>query len=136
MSLGFIHCALYAVLGIAAYIDHCTYRIPNEIILILVALAGIHVLMGEGIHPFSSLCLSIFLSFLAPITSCILRRPIDFGWGDVKLMGACALFIPIDHIGGFVMGVGLFSLFYRLVFQKNPIPFAPAIAASFFIATT
>lgn len=132
----FVYPALYIVLAIVAYIDHCTYRIPNAAILMILVLAIITTLIGECIYPFSSIGLSIFLSLLPRVSSFLFRRPISFGWGDVKLMGACALFISMDDMGRFLMGVGLFSLLYPWVFRKNPIPFAPAIGAAFFMVTT
>jgi Flp pilus assembly protein protease CpaA len=126
-----IHTILYLVLAVVAYIDQRTYRIPNMAIVTIVVLAGVNAVIGELIYPVSALFLSIVLSILPIIMGYILGRAVHFGWGDIKLMGGCALFIPPDDVGKFIMGIGLLSILHRWVFRKIPIPFAPAIATSF-----
>ena len=131
-----IQAILYLVLAGVAYIDQRTYRIPNIAIVTIVILAVAHATIGAEIYPVSALFLFLALSFLPIMMGCILGRAVYFGGGDIKLMGVCALFIPPDDVGKFVIGIGLLSILHRWVFRKNPIPFAPAIATAFFIIKT
>jgi Flp pilus assembly protein protease CpaA len=136
MSSDLVRLTLYLVLAVVAYIDQRTYRIPNGAIVSIVALAVVNVINGGAVHLISALGLASALSFLPLILGYILGRAVYFGAGDVKLMGACALFIDPEDLGNFVMGIGLLSILHRLIFRKTPIPFAPAIAASFMLMTT
>lgn len=132
----FIQAILYLVLAVVAYIDQRTYRIPNIAIVTIVVLAGVNATIGAPIHPVSALCLLLVLSLLPIIMGYILGRAVYFGGGDIKLMGACALFIPPDDVGKFVVAIGLLSILHHFVFRKTPIPFAPAIATAFMLIKT
>ena len=132
----FIQAILYLVLAVVAYIDQRTYRIPNIAIVTIVVLAGVNATIGAPIHPVSALCLLLVLSLLPIIMGYILGRAVYFGGGDIKLMGACAVFIPPDDVGKFVVAIGLLSILHHFVFRKTPIPFAPAIATAFMLIKT
>jgi prepilin signal peptidase PulO-like enzyme (type II secretory pathway) len=65
-----------------------------------------------------------------------LGRMILLGWGDIKLMGVCALVLPLEYLGVFCILTGLFGLLYRWIFAPNTlIPFAPSIGLAFFAVT-
>lgn len=127
---------LYLVLAVAACIDHYTYRIPNMAIVTIVILAVVHASIGGCIYPVSALFLSVVLSLLPIVMGYVLGRPVYFGGGDIKLMSACALFIPPDDVGKFVVAIGLLSILHHCVFRKTPIPFAPAISTAFVLIKT
>jgi Flp pilus assembly protein protease CpaA len=131
-----IQAILYLVLAVVAYMDQRTYVIPNSAIMTIVALAIVYATMGGDIYPLSALFLFFVLSFLPIILGYILKRAVYFGGGDIKLISACALFIPPDDVGIFLMGIGFLSILHRALFRKTPIPFAPAIATAFVLIKT
>ena len=131
-----IQAILYLVLAVVAYIDQRTYRIPNIAIMTIVVLAGVNATIGASIYPVSALFLLLVLSLLPIMMGYILGRAVYFGGGDIKLMGACALFIPPDDVGKFVVAIGLLSILHHFIFRKTPIPFAPAIATAFMLIKT
>jgi len=69
------------------------------------------------------------------VLSLLFQRSFLFGWGDIKLMGACSLFLNPEKLGLFVLFSGIFGILYTIIFQKNTIPFAPCISLAFFLIT-
>ncbi len=122
---------LYVILGIVGYMDHCHYRIPNASLVMILTYACIVGLCGQDIYPLSALLLTLLVSGIPAVMTLLLHRPIFFGWGDVKLMGVCGLFLPPEHLGFFLILSGLFAIVHRWIFRKDLIPFAPAIALAF-----
>ena len=131
-----IQIILYLVLAVVAYIDQRTYVIPNRAIVTIVVLAIVYATMGGSIYPVSALFLFFVLCFLPMILGYIVGRAVCFGGGDIKLISACALWISPDDVGAFAMAIGLLGILHQILYRKNPIPFAPAIATAFVLIQT
>lgn len=136
---------LYIVLLMAAVVDHKTYRIPNICVLSMVLYGGIMAVGGKAdlflpchtpaLYPFSALLLILCMGWIPRFLGKWLKRSLPLGGGDVKLMGACGLFLSMEQVGYFLILTGVFGLLHRLIFKKDPIPLAPALGLAFFFTT-
>lgn len=121
---------LYVLLGIISLIDLWSYRIPDVLIL---GLLGYWMISSYHLDRIFSLLLMLGLVISIKQIMEKWKGYSLLGWGDVKLMACCALFLPPYQVGYFLIASGLcgisLGLLLRLFFGPCPIPFAPAIFA-------
>lgn len=101
-----------------------TYCIPNLLILGL--------LLYRFTLPFSkeniigAIFVGIFIIIIKKSMEMYLKKDV-LGWGDVKLIGCCVLFLSFDQIGVFLIFIGILAIVIGIVFRLKIIPLAPAI---------
>ncbi len=142
---------LIGVLSVVSWVDIRTRRIPNTFIIALMVLRVGFLVASEmgvlyqplwGAEAFLvgilvAVGVMAFLMVSAWCSGKIWRRE-SLGMGDVKLIGACCLFL--DFEGACVMLVGaallgcLFAVGFLLVKKDSTFPFAPAISLGCCIA--
>lgn len=133
MRLSFLISALlliYPILGIIAWIDWRSYCIPD---------VGVLAIVGVGLlqkNPPLGQALGIFLLLvtLQKGTRWYFGRMDVLGWGDIKLMSACSLLLPLEELGFFLMATGGLGLLTGLLLCARMVPLGPAIAGGFFMA--
>jgi prepilin peptidase CpaA len=92
------------ILTLAAFSDLCTYRIPNVLPALLAATALV-MLASHGGRP-AWLAAGASLLFIAAVTLFAYAWA-ALGGGDVKLLLAIALWIPIDRLAQFLLALAL-----------------------------
>lgn len=139
-----------AIMAFAGATDLLTMRIPNRISIALVALFFLLApLMGL---PASTIMMHIAAGLLVLAAAFVLFAVGGFGGGDAKLLAAGALWIGLDGLVAYLVGVTIFggllalailiyrkhpfdayaipAWAYRLHLPKSGIPYGIAIAAS------
>ncbi|QIK69261.1 prepilin peptidase [Erysipelothrix sp. HDW6C] len=118
-----------STLIIVSGIDWFTLIINNRFIVLIASLAIVRIVLGY-IHLYSALIGSILIAFPLAL---IAKLTHGVGWGDVKLMAVCGLYlgpttIAISFILSSLLG-GLYALKMILCHQntREPIPFAPLL---------
>jgi Flp pilus assembly protein protease CpaA len=53
------------------------------------------------------------------------------GWGDIKLLTLCLVFVPLNSIPALLCVSGSFGIILALLFRSKEFPFAPAIIIGF-----
>jgi prepilin peptidase CpaA len=129
-----------AVLFYAAVTDLRQYRIPNELVLLLIALFAIHaVLAGRLVELGWNLALAAIV--FAALVFFYSRRWV--GGGDVKILTVAFLWIGVDCALPFAILLFLFAMLHAIVAKlgwvgsqegersnERRIAFAPAVAAA------
>jgi len=127
------------LLATAAYIDSKTQRIPNQLNLSLLVCGLLSCFIMHQVTPLSHLiglfCVSV------PMLGIALLFPGAFGMGDVKLMGACGLFLGWERIlvaaliGIIIGGVqGVYYLLFKKKGRKERFAFGPALCIGIVVA--
>ena len=95
-----------ALLLLAAVSDVRSFRIPNAISLLVAAGA---LLLAFPASPGEALSRAASLGLVGVITGALWLRGL-LGGGDLKLLAACALWIPLGQLPAFAMAFGLASV--------------------------
>ena len=102
-----------ALLVVASCFDVLRLRIPNIIPLGLIVLFALQLLVGPGVHaPLDHLlAMTLTLLILLPVFALDM-----LGGGDIKLLGAVALWLGMHKLGALLILVGIvggiFALFW------------------------
>lgn len=130
--------SLFIILLMASLIDYKTLMIPNEIVLLGLALG----LVTVWINPMVSLQESL-IGFLAlgvgmALISFVSKE--NIGYGDAKLISIIGLLLgwKIGLVTAFIAFafsalVGLFLLTFKIKGRKEMLPFAPFLLISFVV---
>lgn len=130
---------LLAVLWPVAYIDFCSYRIPNEFVLLglvsRVALIPAELLIDTDYAKFSLISGAIAaVAMLLAAVLCATLAKGSIGFGDMKLFVVIGLFLEMEGSWGAMFLALILSLVISvtlMVFKKikrnDSIPFGPAI---------
>lgn len=122
---------LYSCLGIIALIDQESYWIPDQLVVLLIALGLLCRCMDDGLT---------YISFLGPIISFSSLEILRFlsrgglGSGDSKLAGAISLFFPWSYVPIFLETAFLSGAICGALLlcnsrqRKQALPFAPFLA--------
>lgn len=142
-------CLMFAVM----LSDTQRYRIPNGIVLALLALYPVAVYVAHGLPDWKTACLVCLITFAVGI---VLILPF-MGAGDVKLLTACSLYVNKGGMLDFIVlvailgGIGSLLLLAlraitpfvfmklrlsaesipRVLSHKEPVPYGVAIAGAF-----
>ena len=136
------------ILAAVAMIDWKTRRIPNALVLALVALRLfllVAALMSENTPAFESLVASLTTSLIFTAGTLAAKAVADrraccetLGLGDVKLIAAACLFLTFDQalLALFIASIAALVLaaYFRVRHQDNTFPFGPALSLGFVIA--
>ncbi|WP_251197470.1 prepilin peptidase [Anaerotardibacter muris] len=135
------------ILIAVAFIDWQTRRIPNVLVLGLIALRLVMLGIGlftEGVYALHLFGRSILVS-LAFTTGVLVARALAgrfthtdaLGLGDVKLIAACCLFLSFDQALAALFVASFAALilaaYFRICRQDNTFPFGPALSLGFLI---
>jgi len=92
------------VLGVAAYFDFRSHRIPNRVVLVgLLAAVALNSILAAGIGGWSSLAgLGLGLALMLPFY--VVRA---LGAGDVKLIAVVGAFLGPLHLLGALLAIGV-----------------------------
>ena len=86
------------------------------------------------LHLKTALTWGIGFICLKLILEKFLKRPV-LGWGDIKLVMVMGLWMPLEMSSSFLLSIGLlgtgFGLIYKVFWQKDFFPFAPALILGF-----
>ena len=119
---------VFAILVLIAFIDYHRHIIPNFFLLIL-AIYG-------WIFGYRHLESSITLCVMMLALKILMERKMGkkcLGWGDVKLITVCGLFLEMVQIGPFLTFAGLIGIITSCIQRGTFIPFAPSIGLSFLL---
>lgn len=133
---------IMVVLGVIAWTDVRTRKIPNRLIGALLIIRGVIFLLdvigGALPHALSSLAVSLVMSVVVTALLIALKALLDrlthkesLGWGDVKLIAVGCLFLTVEgsmsalfvaSIAGLILALG-----FRLFAHDRTFPFGPAL---------
>lgn len=134
------------------FIDLKYFKLPNHLILIVAIIGACHIvfpylvaddwyitdlasLLALAERFFSAFIYALLAYLLGGITSLAMGRS-SLGFGDVKLFGACGLWLDFSLLPFFMIFAGLFGILFGVVWQKlsgqKLFPFGPAIIMSFY----
>ena len=119
----------YILLVFIALIDLCSFYIPDTLVL---GIVGYGIIQPDP-HWESVVVLCALLFTLKKGAQLYLKREGVIGWGDIKLISACGLFLSYEQLGFFILSIGLLGSMSGLIFRLPIIPFAPCILGGFFI---
>lgn len=123
------------ILYLLARIDLETFRLPDRLMVLLFAALSLHALTmsDPGQRFIAALVLGVLFLVFGHVMSRVLKRP-AFGAGDVKLIAAGALVIPIEYSADWLL-VSAISALLWVLFRRMwrgrtelKIPFGPFIA--------
>jgi prepilin peptidase CpaA len=114
LSLGDMLAALYCLLFVACAItDFVWLRIPNLLVLSLVVLfLACPAVTGVPVNWVWHIVPAVLVLFC----SALLFRAGKMGGGDVKLLAAAALWVGVDGMPTFLIGLGVAGFFVALLF--------------------
>jgi Flp pilus assembly protein protease CpaA len=110
--------------------DFFTYRIPD---FLIVSLCAYGFLENRPLHLICACFMVLLLSALRTLGK-TMRGYVMLGYGDIKMMGACSLFLPFEALSIFLVSVGLGGLVLACLLRTSRVPLAPAIATGFWMA--
>jgi Flp pilus assembly protein protease CpaA len=120
---------LLILLFCVALVDLFFFYIPDSLVL---GIVGYGIIQAEP-HWGSAMMLGALLLTLKKGVQVYLKKEGVIGWGDIKLISACGLFLSYEQIGFFILCIGLLGSLTGLIFRLSIIPFAPCIGGGFFI---
>ncbi len=123
---------ILTVLGLIVYFDFRLYRILDILVLLFLILSLCR--LKENFYGLTALGWGIGFITLKILMEKILKRP-ALGGGDIKLVFVMGLWFPSEVTPLFLIITGgsgvLLSLIYKIIWQKNIFPFAPALVLGF-----
>lgn len=119
----------YILLAFIALVDLCSFYIPDCLVL---GIVGYGIIQPDP-HWESVVVLCALLLILKKGSQWYLKREGVIGWGDIKLISTCGLFLSYEQLGFFILFTGLLGSMSGLLFRLPIIPFAPFILSGFFI---
>lgn len=127
------------------FIDMENMTLPNQLVLAVGVIGGIHVLMKSVAYESLAIILAGVAGFflfggiswaLKKIMGLILKKE-ALGFGDVKFFAVAGLWLGPENLAYFMMLSGLlglvFGLTWRVVKKNKLFPFGPALIVSFYI---
>ncbi len=126
---GIVPGLLTVVLVIISLIDLHEGLIPNALVvacggLALFTLTPDHVMMGLGLGGIGAV--------LHYGSSKIQGTP-GLGWGDVKLMGVCGLWLSFDQAPLFLVATGMLGILTALIMKRRKVPLGPSLGAALWL---
>ena len=124
--------AFFVLLGVIAWTDWKTMRIPNRLnaAVFAVGLCAVFTVPGPGVPE---RVLGMFVVSV-PMLLAALLSPGGFGGGDIKLMAAGGLFLGWEGnvlaavLGIFAGGIwGLYLLLFKRADRRDVFPFGPCL---------
>lgn len=124
--------AFFALLGVIAWTDWKTMRIPNRLnaAVFVTGLCAVFTVPGPGVPE---RVLGMFVVSV-PMLLAALLVPGGFGGGDIKLMAAGGLFLGWEGnvlaaaLGIFAGGIwGLYLLLFKRADRRDVFPFGPCL---------
>lgn len=131
--------AFFALLGVIAWTDWKTMRIPNRLnaAVFAVGLCAVFTVPGPGVPE---RVLGMFVVSV-PMLLAALLVPGGFGGGDIKLMAAGGLFLGWEGnvlaavLGIFAGGIwGLYLLLFKRADRRDVFPFGPCLCGGMLAA--
>lgn len=109
--------ALIAILGMR--IDQKIRIIPNELVLVVIAIGFTHQMINKGLRGVISGILALFLTaiifFLSASITRMLSGKIGVGAGDIKLAMAISIYTGMEDIFTFLLGMVIFLIIYLII---------------------
>ncbi|OUO29968.1 A24 family peptidase [Eubacterium sp. An3] len=131
--------AFFALLGVIAWTDWKTMRIPNRLnaAVFVTGLCAVFTVPGPGVPD---RVLGMFVVSV-PMLLAALLAPGGFGGGDIKLMAAGGLFLGWEGnvlaaaLGIFAGGIwGLYLLLFKRADRRDVFPFGPCLCGGMLAA--
>ena len=131
--------AFFALLGVIAWTDWKTMRIPNRLnaAVFVTGLCAVFTVPGPGVPD---RVLGMFVVSV-PMLLAALLVPGGFGGGDIKLMAAGGLFLGWEGnvlaaaLGIFAGGIwGLYLLLFKRADRRDVFPFGPCLCGGMLAA--
>ncbi len=131
--------AFFALLGVIAWTDWKTMRIPNRLnaAVFVTGLCAFFTVPGPGVPD---RVLGMFVVSV-PMLLAALLAPGGFGGGDIKLMAAGGLFLGWEGnvlaaaLGIFAGGIwGLYLLLFKRADRRDVFPFGPCLCGGMLAA--
>lgn len=131
--------AFFALLGVIAWTDWKTMRIPNRLnaAVFVTGLCAFFTVPGPGVPE---RVLGMFVVSV-PMLLAALLSPGGFGGGDIKLMAAAGLFLGWEGnvlaavLGIFAGGIwGLYLLLFKRADRRDVFPFGPCLCGGMLAA--
>lgn len=131
--------AFFALLGVIAWTDWKTMRIPNRlnVAVFVTGLCAVFTVPGPGVPE---RVLGMFVVSV-PMLLAALLVPGGFGGGDIKLMAAGGLFLGWEGnvlaaaLGIFAGGIwGLYLLLFKRADRRDVFPFGPCLCGGMLAA--
>lgn len=131
--------AFFALLGVIAWTDWKTMRIPNRLnaAVFVTGLCAFFTVPGPGVPE---RVLGMFVVSV-PMLLAALLAPGGFGGGDIKLMAAGGLFLGWEGnvlaaaLGIFAGGIwGLYLLLFKRADRRDVFPFGPCLCGGMLAA--
>ena len=131
--------AFFALLGVIAWTDWKTMRIPNRLnaAVFVTGLCAVFTVPGPGVPE---RVLGMFVVSV-PMLLAALLAPGGFGGGDIKLMAAGGLFLGWEGnvlaaaLGIFAGGIwGLYLLLFKRADRRDVFPFGPCLCGGMLAA--
>lgn len=131
--------AFFALLGVIAWTDWKTMRIPNRLnaAVFVTGLCAFFTVPGPGVPE---RVLGMFVVSV-PMLLAVLLAPGGFGGGDIKLMAAGGLFLGWEGnvlaavLGIFAGGIwGLYLLLFKRADRRDVFPFGPCLCGGMLAA--
>lgn len=131
--------AFFALLGVIAWTDWKTMRIPNRLnaAVFVTGLCAVFTVPGPGVPE---RVLGMFVVSV-PMLLAALLAPGGFGGGDIKLMAAGGMFLGWEGnvlaaaLGIFAGGIwGLYLLLFKRADRRDVFPFGPCLCGGMLAA--
>lgn len=127
LSIGFgILCGLLLWISVIDLYDRI---IPD--ILLLGAL--LNLLIMDAVVHLTSFIIAVGLVLIKLALEALYKKPL-IGWGDIKLLTLCLVFVPLQSIPALLFISGSSGLIMALILQSKEFPFAPAVIIGFLSA--
>lgn len=120
MFYKFIVTSIMCVLAVfGARLDERIRIIPNELVLVILAIGIFNRLMLEGLKSLGSGFLALIITagvfFLSAYVTRLLSGSIGIGAGDIKLAMVVSFMLGFDNVYLFLMGIIIFLAFYIMI---------------------
>lgn len=117
---------VFIFLAPLAMIDWLTGVLPD---ILIVAFVGQMWSQGGRSWEMALVVVLVLMALKGSMESA--KKQPALGWGDIKLMGACALGLSWDQVAPFFLLTGLFGCLMAQMARRSLIPLGPCIVLAF-----